>query len=111
MENRIPETLVTLMSSDDAKVCWIAVRAISLLIPVFAQMKDIFTQENGKPKIIEILKRKVVCRALLIALVGLMRVCDDWTEEETSEVLKLIREFEGYETVKQLMDYIASIGL
>jgi hypothetical protein len=107
LENQIPERVIGLMDAQDPKICWLAVRGSCHLMQIFEEVKVRFAESGGRQRILQILRREEVCRAVLTALVGLMTVCGQWSEEERAEIAELIRGFEGYESVKQLVEFVA----
>jgi hypothetical protein len=108
LENQIPERLIELMDSEEPKLCWLAVRTSCHFIQIFQEMKIIFAENRGKQKVFQILGRASASGPLLRALAGLITLCGEWTAEERADISGLICGFEGYESVKQLLEFVTT---
>jgi hypothetical protein len=102
----IPEIVAGFMESADSTLCWLAIRTITQFIAVFHIDAAFFRELRGKERVFELLGRQQLCRAVLIALAGLLQICPRFGDDDRLEIVTLIRQFEGFAAVKHLADLV-----
>jgi hypothetical protein len=103
----VPDLVVPLIASDDLVLSWLALRTIGQLALAFGeQVRDCWERMGGKQRVFEALEKPAMCRAQVIALVALIQMFPQFDREERARFRELVGQFEGYEAVKQLNDFI-----
>jgi hypothetical protein len=102
----VPDFVVPLIASDDIVLSWLALRTIRHLSVAFGEpVRDCWERMRGKQRVFKALEKLAMCRVQIIALV-VVQMFPDFDMEEMLRFKELAEQFEGYEAIKQLNDFI-----
>jgi hypothetical protein len=106
LDDGIPERVAGFVESTDPTVCWLAIRTMTQLVTTFGIEGVFFVELRGKERLFEVVRRKELCRAVLIALAALLQLCQRLSDDEKAEVVMEIQKFEGFDGVKHLASLV-----
>jgi hypothetical protein len=100
MNDGIPGLLVNFVTDGDPAVSWLAIHAVTQMLAVFNAEGLFMTELHGREKVLELARRQNLGRAVVNALLGLIRECQGFTEDERAQIGAALRAYDGSATVK-----------
>jgi hypothetical protein len=98
---------VPLIASDDVVLSRLALRTIRQLAVTFGEpVRDCWQRMRRKQRVFETLEKPTMCRVQIIALVAVVQMFPEFDMGKRLRFKELAKQFEGYEAVKQLNDFI-----